>query len=115
MLRKTVRRGGITLALLCALGMGLSASPAAAQGFGSGAIWETGVWGWLSSLLGLGETPGETPASGNDNGGLSRVFSHEGAGFDPFGNPVSLGQPGSPGQPGSTTNEGAGFDPFGLD
>ncbi len=113
MLRKTIRRGGITLALLCALGMGLSASPAAAQGFGSGTIWETGVWGWLSSFfgLGLGETPSGTPASGNNNGGLSHVFSQEGAGFDPFGHPIPLGAP--PG-PGSTTNEGAGFDPFGL-
>lgn len=103
MLRNTIRRGGITLALLLALGLGLiGATPAAAQGFRSDSAWE-GVWSWLVDLFGL-TGPG---ASGND-GGLSHVWEMEGAGFDPFGNPLPQS-----GQPGPTTDEGAGFDPFG--
>lgn len=111
MLRKTIRRGGITLAVLCAMGIGLTgAAPAAAQGFGSGAIWERGVWSWLSSFFGIWESVGETPASGN-NGGLSHATGQEGAGFDPFGHPTTMGTPTQP--PAVKPDEGGGFDPFG--
>lgn len=105
MLRNTIRRGGITLALLLALGLGLiGATPAAAQGFRSDSAWE-GVWHWLTGLFGL--TGGDQPASGT-NGSLSRIWENEGAGFDPYGQPLpNSGQP--------TTDEGAGFDPYGLD
>jgi hypothetical protein len=106
MLRNTIRRGGITLALLLALGLGLiGATPAAAQGFRSESVWE-GVWGWLSSLFGIAGS--DQPASGND-GGLSHIWDMEGAGFDPYGNPVQNGT-----HPPPTTDEGAGFDPYGI-
>lgn len=105
MLRNTIRRGGITLALMLALGLGLiGATPAAAQGFRSDSAWE-GVWSWLTNLFGIGS---DQPAGGND-GGLSHVWDNEGAGFDPFGQPIPQG-----GQPQPRTNEGAGFDPFGI-
>lgn len=104
MLRNTIRRGGITLALLLALGLGLiGATPAAAQGFRSESTWE-GVWGWLVSLFGLVD---EQPADSN-NGGLSNVWENEGAGFDPFGQPIPQQHQGP------TADEGAGFDPFGI-
>lgn len=102
MLRNTIRRGGITLALLLALGLGLiGATPAAAQGFRSDSAWE-GVWGWLVSLFGL------TDQAGENNGGLSSVREYEGAGFDPYGQPLPQS-----GQANPTTDEGAGFDPYG--
>lgn len=100
MLRNTIRRGGITLALLLALGLGLiGATPAAAQGFRSVSTWE-GIWDWVAGLFGM-----TRPAEEN-NGGLSHVWEYEGAGFDPFGQPIPEGS-------GPTTDEGAGFDPFG--
>jgi hypothetical protein len=106
MLRNTIRRGGITLALLLALGLGLTgASPAAAQGFRSDSAWE-GVWGWLTGLFGLAGS--DQPASQN-NEGLSHLWDNEGAGFDPYGNPLPQGHTNNP-----TTNEGAGFDPYGT-
>ena len=106
MLRNTIRRGGITLALLLALGLGLiGATPAAAQGFRSDSTWE-GVWHWITGLFGL---IGSDQADGGNKEGLSHVWANEGAGFDPFGQPL-LPQ-GS--HPVVTTNEGAGFDPFG--
>lgn len=105
MLRNTIRRGGITLALLLALGLGLvGATPAAAQGFRSDSAWE-GVWNWLTSLFGV---VGSDQPAGND-GGLSHVWDNEGAGFDPFGQPIPQS-----GQPQPRTDEGAGFDPFGI-
>ena len=105
MLRNTIRRGGITLALLLALGLGLiGATPAAAQGFRSDSAWE-GAWGWLTDLFGL--IWDDQPASGN-HGGLSSVWENEGAGFDPYGQPLPQG-----GQPTPSTDEGAGFDPYG--
>jgi hypothetical protein len=106
MLRNTIRRGGITLALLLALGVGLiGAAPAAAQGLRSdSAAWE-GVWSWLTGLFGVA---GSDQSAGNDSG-LSGIWSMEGAGFDPYGQPVANGN-----QPGPTTNEGAGFDPYGI-
>jgi hypothetical protein len=107
MLRNTIRRGGITLALLLALGLGLiGATPAAAQGFRSNSAWE-GVWSWLIDLFGL---TGSDQPTGN-YGGLSHVWhvwEMEGAGFDPYGNPLPTGN-----GPNPTTNEGAGFDPYG--
>jgi hypothetical protein len=103
MLRNSIRRGGITLALLLALGIGLiGATPAAAKGFGADSAWE-GVWSWLTGLFGV--ATGDQPA-GNDNG-LSHIWDMEGAGFDPYGQPTTS----SPTQP--TTDEGAGFDPYG--
>ena len=103
MLRNTIRRGGITLALLLALGLGLvGATPAAAQGFRSESTWE-GVWNWLAGLFGL---TGDQPASGNE-GGLSRIWDMEGPGFDPNGNPIPQGSA-------PTTDEGPGFDPNGA-
>jgi hypothetical protein len=105
MLRNTIRRGGITLALLLALGLGLiGATPAAAQGFRSDSTWE-GVWSWLTGLFGLTGQP-----VGANKGGLSHVWENEGAGFDPYGNPLPNGA-----HPGPVTNEGAGFDPYGSD
>ena len=102
MLRNTIRRGGITLALLLALGLGLiGATPAAAQGFRSDSAWE-GVWHWLTGLLGL--TGGDQPVSGNE-GGFSRIWDMEGPGFDPNGNPLPQG---------TGTEEGPGFDPNGV-
>jgi hypothetical protein len=106
MLRKTIRRGGITLALLLALGLGLAgATPAAAKGFGSNSVWE-GAWSWLAGLFGV--TTGGQPA-GNEKG-ISHIWDMEGAGFDPYGQPTTNG----PIQPGATTDEGAGFDPYGI-
>lgn len=100
MLRNTIRRGGITLALLLALGLGLiGATPAAAQGFRSVSTWE-GIWDWIGTLFGLAQ-----PVDGN-NAGISHVWDNEGAGFDPFGQPIPQGTA-------PTTDEGAGFDPFG--
>jgi hypothetical protein len=102
MLRNTIRRGGITLALLLALGLGLiGAAPAAAQGFRSDSAWE-GVWHWLTGLFGL--TEGNQPARGNE-GGLSRIWDMEGPGFDPNGNPIPQG---------TGPEEGPGFDPNGA-
>lgn len=99
MLRNTIRRGGITLALLLALGLGLiGATPAAAQGFRSVSTWDE-ILDWVAGLFGLTQ-----PAAVN-KGGLSHVWEYEGAGFDPFGQPLPQGGP--------TTDEGAGFDPFG--
>ena len=99
MLRNTIRRGGISLALLLALGLGLiGATPAAAQGFRSVSTWDE-ILDWVAGLFGLSQ-----PADGN-NGSLSHVWENEGAGFDPFGQPLP--------QSGPTTDEGAGFDPFG--
>jgi hypothetical protein len=104
MLRNTIRRGGITLALLLALGLGLiGATPAAAQGFRSDSAWE-GVWSWLTGLFGL--TGSDQPAAGND-GGLFHVWDTEGPGFDPNGNPVTQGTAPAP-------DEGPGFDPNGA-
>jgi hypothetical protein len=106
MLRNTIRRGGITLALLLALGLGLiGATPAAAQGFRSDSAWE-GVWSWLTGLFGL--TGSDQPAAGND-GGLFHVWDMEGAGFDPYGHPLPTGT-----APNPTADEGAGFDPYGI-
>lgn len=106
MLRKTIRRGGITLALLLALGIGLiGATPAAAKGFGNDSAWE-GVWSWLTGLFGV--TTGDQPA-GNENG-VSHLWDMEGAGFDPYGQPAANGTA----DPGATTDEGAGFDPYGV-
>lgn len=98
MLRNTIRRGGITLALLLALGLGLiGATPAAAQGFRSVSTWDE-ILDWVAGLFGLAQ-----PAE--NNGGISHVWEYEGAGFDPFGQPLPQGGP--------ATDEGAGFDPFG--
>ncbi|MES1242599.1 MAG: hypothetical protein ABUT39_13375 [Acidobacteriota bacterium] len=104
MLRNTIRRGGITLALLLALGLGLiGATPAAAQGFRSDSAWEA-AWHWLAGLFGLTVDQNQ-PASGNE-GGLSRIWDMEGPGFDPNGAPV-------PSSHSSGTEEGPGFDPNG--
>jgi len=104
MLRNTIRRGGITLALLLALGLGLvGATPAAAKGFRSDSAWE-GAWSWLAGLFGV--TVGDQPAGTND-GGLSHFWAFEGAGFDPYGRPLPTGTA-------PTTDEGAGFDPYGI-
>jgi hypothetical protein len=103
MLRNTIRRGGITLALLLALGLGLiGATPAAAQGFRSDSVWE-GVWSWFSSLFGS-----DQPAAPGNDGSLSHVWDLEGPGFDPNGNPLPHA-----GAPGPATDEGPGFDPNG--
>jgi hypothetical protein len=101
MLRNTIRRGGITLALLLALGLGLiGAAPASAQGFRSDSTWD-GVWHWITGLLGLAGS--DQPASGNE-GTLSRIWDMEGPGFDPNGTPATM----------STGEEGPGFDPNGV-
>jgi hypothetical protein len=107
MLRTTIRRGGITLALLLSLGLGLiGATPAAAQGFRSDSAWE-GVLSWLAGLFGIAGS--QQPADG-DHGGLSGIWDNEGAGMDPFGQPLPSGQ--APTAP--TADEGAGMDPFGI-
>ncbi len=101
MLRNTIRRGGITLALLLTLGLGLiGATPAAAQGFRSVSTWE-GIWDWIGTLFGLTQ-----PVDGN-GAGHSHIWDQEGPGFDPNGTPVPQGS--SP-----TKDEGPGFDPNGA-
>lgn len=102
MLHKSIRRGGLTLALTLALALS-GATPASAQGFGPRSMFD-----WLADLFSF--TIFADDANEENSGGLSGVWAMEGAGFDPFGQPVVNGNPN-----GETPDEGAGFDPFGLD
>ena len=104
MLHKSIRRGGLTLALMLALALS-GATPASAQGFGFG---PRSMFDWLADLFGF-TILAEDTNEGN-SGGLSGVWEMEGAGFDPFGQPILPNGNGN----GETTDEGAGFDPFGL-
>lgn len=101
MLHKSYRRGGLTLALLLALALS-GATPASAQGFGPRSVFD-----WLSNLFDFKIFAADD--EGN-SGGLAGVWEMEGAGFDPFGQPIVNGNPTG----GETPDEGAGFDPFGL-
>lgn len=100
MLHKSYRRGGLTLALMLALALS-GATPASAQGFGPRSVFD-----WLSNLFDFTIFAAD---DAENSGGLSGIWEMEGAGFDPFGQPVANGNP-----TGETPDEGAGFDPFGL-
>lgn len=104
MLHKSYRRGGLTLALLLALALS-GATPASAQGFGPRSVFD-----WLSNLFDFKIFAAD---DAENSGGLSGVWEMEGAGFDPFGQPIVHGTPTNP-TGGETPDEGAGFDPFGL-
>lgn len=99
MLYKSIRRGGLILALVAALAL-TGATPASAQGFGPRA-----VFNWLSDLF---DFFGPVEARDGNSNGPSAVWEMEGAGFDPFGQPTA-----APDSAGETPDEGAGFDPFG--
>lgn len=106
MLHKSIRRGGLTLALTLALALS-GATPASAQGFGFG---PRSVFDWLADLFGF-TIFAEDTNEGN-SGGLSGVWEMEGPGFDPNGLQILNGSgPAS----GATTDEGPGFDPNGVD
>lgn len=104
MLHKSFRRGGLTLALMLALALS-GATPASAQGFGPRSVFD-----WLSNLFDFTIFADDTDEGNGNSGGLSGIWANEGAGFDPFGQPIVNGNPA-----GETPDEGAGFDPFGLD
>ena len=89
MLRKMIRYSGM-LALVLALALA-GTVPAAALDFGGRNLdgWH-GVWNWLMDALGWG---GE--AAGN-SGGLTPVYEMEGAGVDPFGQPLPTAATGCP-------------------
>ena len=84
MLRNMIRRSGM-LALVLALALAGTA-PAAALDFDGRSLdgWH-GVWNWLIDVLGWGDE-----AAGN-SGGIKTVYEGEGAGMDPFGNPLPTG------------------------
>ena len=99
MLHKSIRRGGLTLALILALALS-GATPASAQGFGPRSMFD-----WLSDLFGF--TIFADDANEENSEGLSGVWAMEGPGFDPNGLPTVNG--------GGIVDEGPGFDPNGVD
>jgi hypothetical protein len=111
MSRNTIRRCGVLLVLVLALGL-VGATPASAA---PAASVETPGWnrvlGWLTGFFDLSHWA--VGAGGDKDGGtsgsLSRIWQMEGAGYDPFGLPLPTGE----GTPGPSTDEGAGYDPFG--
>lgn len=93
MLRNMIRRSGM-LALVLALALAGTA-PVAALDFGGRDLdgWHT-IWNWFMDALGWG---GE---AGGNSGGVESVYEGEGAGMDPFGNPLPAGTPTQGSEPG---------------
>lgn len=109
MLHKSIRRGGITLLLVLALALSGAVPAAAAQEIGP-----RSVFGWLASLFDFFGFAADDTNDGNSTG-MSGIWENEGAGYDPFGQPLLNHGHGAPTTSGETTDEGAGYDPFGLD
>lgn len=105
MLRSTNRWGWVMLVLVAFLTLA-GAAPAAADDLGS----RSSSWSWLTRLFDLAgwtiDPEGDTASNGGGFlGGLVGLWANEGAGLDPYGNPVAAGK---------TVEEGAGLDPYGT-